>query len=144
MEPSALPFGPTLWLGIKKGLWASLGIIKVMFPVTLAVTLMKVTPLLGWLAEIFRPVMGAFGLRGETALPFILGSVLNLYVAIGAMIPLGLTPKEITILATMLLISHNLFVETAVIRGIGAPWVWLLFLRFGAAFLMGFILSLVL
>ncbi len=115
-----------------------------MFPVTLAVTLMKVTPLLDWLAEIFRPVMGGFGLRGETALPFILGSVLNLYVAIGAMIPLGLTPKEITILATMLLISHNLFVETAVIKGIGAPWVPLLLLRLGAACFMGFILSLIL
>ena len=137
-------FGPSLRLCLKKGLWASWGIIKVMFPVTLAVTLMKVTPLLGWLAELFRPVMGAFGLRGETALPFILGSVLNLYVAIGAMIPLGLTPKEITILATMLLISHNLFVETAVIKGIGAPWFPLLLLRLGAAFLMGFILSQVL
>ena len=144
MKPNVIPFGPSLRLGIKKGLWASWGVIKVMFPVTLAVTLMKVTPLLGWLAELFRPVMGAFGLRGETALPFILGSVLNLYVAIGAMIPLGLTPKEITILATMLLISHNLFVETAVIRGIGAPWVPLLLLRLGAAFLMGFVLSLVL
>ncbi len=121
-----------------------MGVIKVMFPVTLAVTLMKVTPLLDWLAEIFRPAMGAFGLRGETALPFILGSVLNLYVAIGAMIPLGLSPKEITILATMLLISHNLFVETAVIRGIGAPWIPLLFLRLGAAFFMGFVLSLIL
>jgi spore maturation protein SpmB len=144
MALSPIPFGPSLWLGLKKGLWASWGVIKVMFPVTLAVTLMKVTPLLGWLAEIFRPVMGAFGLRGETALPFILGSVLNLYVAIGAMIPLGLSPREITILATMLLISHNLFVETAVIRGIGAPWIPLLLLRLGAAFFMGFILSLVL
>lgn len=144
MALSPPTFGPSLWVGLKKGLWASLGVIKVMFPVTLAVTLMKVTPLLDWLAEIFRPAMGAFGLRGETALPFILGSVLNLYVAIGAMIPLGLSPKEITILATMLLISHNLFVETAVIRGIGAPWILLLFLRLGAAFLMGFVLSLIL
>ena len=144
MALSTPTFGSSLWVGLKKGLWASGGIIKDMFPVTLAVTLMKVTPLLGWLAEIFRPVMGGFGLRGETALPFILGSVLNLYVAIGAMIPLGLTPKEITILATMLLISHNLFVETAVIKGIGAPWVPLLLLRLGAAFLMGFILSLIL
>ena len=144
MAPSTPAFGPSLRVGLIKGLWASWGVIKVMFPVTLAVTLMKVTPLLGWLAELFRPVMGAFGLRGETALPFILGSVLNLYVAIGAMIPLGLTPKEITILATMLLISHNLFVETAVIKGIGAPWVPLLLLRLGSAFFMGFFLSLVL
>jgi len=35
----------------------------------------------------------------------------------------------------MLLISHNLFVETAVIKGIGAPWFPLLLLRLGAAFL---------
>ena len=115
-----------------------------MFPVTLAVSLLKITPLLGWLAEAFRPLMKLFGLPGETALPFMLGCLLNLYMAIGAMIPLGLTPKETTILAAMLLISHNLPVETAVIKGIGAPWLPLLLLRIGAGLLLGFLLSLVL
>ncbi|MBI5584121.1 MAG: nucleoside recognition protein [Deltaproteobacteria bacterium] len=142
---TALPsFGATLRQGLRKGVIASLGVIKVMFPVTVAVSLMKITPLLGWLADAFRPLMGLFGLPGETALPFILGGLLNLYVAIGAMIPLGLTPREITILAAMLLISHNLPVETAVIKGIGAPWVQLLLLRIGGALLLGFLLSLVL
>ncbi|MBI4763409.1 MAG: nucleoside recognition protein [Deltaproteobacteria bacterium] len=103
-------FNLSLWIGVKKGLRSSLGIIKVMLPVTLAVTLLKISPLLGWVSDACQPLMGLVGLRGETALPFILGSVLNLYVAIGAMIPLGLTAKETTILATMLLISHNLFV----------------------------------
>jgi len=112
-----------------------------MLPVTLAVTLLKISPILDWISEWCKPLMGLVGLRGETALPFILGSVLNLYMAIGAMIPLGLTAKETTILATMLLISHNLFVETAVIRGMDAPWVWLLLLRILAAFFMGFMLS---
>jgi spore maturation protein SpmB len=130
-----------LLIGIRKGLRSSLGIIRVILPVTLAVTLLKISPVLGWVSEWCRPLMGLVGLRGETALPFILGSVLNLYVAIGAMIPLGLTAKETTILATMLLISHNLFVETAVIRGMDAPWIWLLLLRILAAFFMGFILS---
>jgi hypothetical protein len=139
---SPLPtFGATLRQGLKKGLLASLGVIKVMFPVTLAVSLLKITPLLGWLADAFRPLMGLFDLRGETALPFILGGLLNLYVAIGAMIPLGLTPRETTILAAMLLISHNLPVETAVIKGIGAPWIQLLLLRIGAALLLGLLLS---
>jgi spore maturation protein SpmB len=131
----------SLWIGFKKGLQSSLGIIKVMLPVTLAVTVLKISPLLGWVSEICKPLMGLVGLRGEAALPFILGALLNLYMAIGAMIPLGLTPKETTILATMLLISHNLFVETAIIRGMDAPWVWLLLLRILAAFFMGFILS---
>ena len=131
----------SLRMGIKKGLRSSLGIIEVMLPAALAVTLLKISPLLGRISEGFRPFMGLVGLRGETALPFILGSVLNLYVAIGAMIPLGLTSKEITILATMLLISHNLFVETAIIKGIGAPWLLLLLMRISAAFFMGFILS---
>ena len=143
-ELSLPTFGTALRLGVKKGLLASLGVIKVMFPVTLAVSLMKLTPLFGWLADPFRPVMGLFGLRGETALPFILGGLLNLYVAIGAMVPLGLTPRETTLLAAMLLISHNLPVETAVLKGIGAPWIQLLLLRIGAAFLLGFLLSLVL
>jgi len=131
----------SLGIGLIKGVRSSLGIIKVMLPAALAVTLLKISPLLGWISEGFRPFMGLVGLRGETALPFILGSVLNLYVAIGAMIPLGLTSKEITILATMLLISHNLFVETAIIKGIGAPWLLLLLMRISAAFFMGFILS---
>lgn len=138
------PFTAVLRLGLKKGVIASLGVIKVMFPVTLAVALLKVTPLLGWLAEACRPLMGLFGLRGEAALPFILGGLLNLYVAIGAMIPLVLTSRETTILAAMLLISHNLPVETAIIKGIGAPWVALLALRIGGALLLGFLLALVL
>lgn len=138
MEPS---FIPTLKTGVGKGLRASLQIIWIMFPVSLAVTLLKISPVLGWLSELCRPLMGWVGLRGETALPFILGSALNLYVAIGAMIPLGLSPKETTILATMLLISHNLFVETAVIRGMDAPWLWLLLLRILAAFVLGYLLS---
>jgi spore maturation protein SpmB len=135
------PLNLSLWIGLKKGFQSSLGIIKIMLPVTLVVTLLKISPALGWLSELCKPLMGLVGLPGETALPFILGSVLNLYVAIGAMIPLGLTAKETTILATMLLISHNLFVETAVLRGLDAPWVWLLLLRILAAFFMGFILS---
>ena len=130
-----------LWTGVKKGLRSSLGIIKVMLPVTLAFTLLKISPVLGWVSELCKPLMGLVGLRGETALPFVLGSVLSLYMAIGAMIPMGLTAKETTVLATMLLISHNLFVETAIIRGMNAPWVWLLLLRILAAFFMGFILS---
>jgi hypothetical protein len=142
---AALPTFPSvLRQGLKKGLLASLGVIKAMFPVTLAVALLKVTPLLGWLADACRPLMGLFGLRGEAALPFILGGLLNLYVAIGAMIPLGLTSRETTILAAMLLISHNLPVETAIIKGIGAPWVALLALRLGAALALGFLLALVL
>jgi hypothetical protein len=143
-KPTLPTFGAALRLGLKKGLLASLGVIKVMLPITLAVSLLKVTPLLGWLAEACRPFMGLFGLRGESALPFILGGLLNLYVAIGAMIPLGLTPRETTILAAMLLVSHNLLVETAIIKGIGAPWVQLLLLRVGAAWLLGFLLALVL
>jgi len=120
-EPALPTFATALRQGLTKGLLASLGVIKVMLPITLVVSLMKVTPLLGWLAEAFRPVMGLFGLRGETALPFILGGLLNLYVAIGAMIPLGLTSRETTILAAMLLIAHNLPVETAIIKASAPP-----------------------
>ncbi len=127
--------------GMKNGLKASWGILRIMFPVTLAVSLLKISPLLGWLSRGCKPLMGLVGLPGETALPFILGAVLNLYVAVGAMIPLGLTNKETTLLAVMLLICHNLPVETAVLRGMGAPGLWLLGLRLAAAFFMGWILA---
>ena len=111
-----------------------------MFPVTVVVAVLKTTPLMNLIASSLKPFMIWVGLPGEAAIPLTIGSLLNLYAAIGAMIPLNLGSREVTILAAMLLISHNLVVETAVIRGMGAPWGKLLVTRILASFFAGFIL----
>ena len=57
--------------------------------------------------------MQLVGLPGEAALPLVLGYFLNIYAAIGAMLPLRMSIK-ITIMSVMLLLAHNLPMEAAV------------------------------
>jgi hypothetical protein len=63
--------------------------------------------------------MGVIGLPGEAAVPLVLGNLLNLYAAIGAILSMDLSVKEVFILALMLGFSHGLPVETAICRRIG-------------------------
>ena len=51
--------------------------------------------------------MSIFGLSGDAAIPLVLGNFLNLYAAIGAILTLDLTVKEVFIIAVMLSFSHD-------------------------------------
>lgn len=113
---------------------------KVIFPVTVAVTVLRHTPVIDGLTALLAPLMTLVGLPGEAALVLALGNLLNLYAAIGAMLSMTLTVKEVFLLAVMLSFSHNLLVETAVTTRIGVS-VWTaagmrLGLAFGAAALL--------
>ena len=66
----------------------------------------------------------------------VLGNILNLYAAIGAVTPLQLSSKQITVFALLLLISHSLPIEAAVSRMAGVKaWPFIL-LRLGVGFLL--------
>ncbi|TDQ36964.1 nucleoside recognition domain-containing protein [Aureibacillus halotolerans] len=131
---------------IKKGLIAgasttwSLG--KVIFPVTLLVTILQFTPALDWAVTFVAPLMGWIGLSGEAAIPLLVGQFLNLYAAIGAIISLSLSVKEVFILAVMLSFSHNLLIESAVASKVGIKiWV-VLVVRIGLALISAFVINL--
>lgn len=113
---------------------------KVIFPVTVAVTVLRHTPVIDGVTALLAPLMTLVGLPGEAAVALALGNLLNLYAAIGAMLSMTLTVKEVFLLAVMLSFSHNLLVETAVTTRIGVS-VWAaagmrLGLAFGAAALL--------
>jgi spore maturation protein SpmB len=109
--------------GLIKGLGTTWELSKVVVPVYIVVTFLKYTPVLGWIAAICAPAVSYLGLPGEAALALVMGNVLNIYAAIGVMTTLSLTHKQVTILAVMLLLSHTIFIETAVSRRIGVnPW----------------------
>ena len=122
---------------IKRGLMAGLQTTwtlgKVIFPITLIITILSYTPVIGWLANFLAPAMALFGLSGEAAIPLVLGNVLNLYAAIGAILTMDLTVKEVFILAVMLSFSHNLFVESMVAAKVGIRISVVLFVRIGLA-----------
>nr|WP_240432492.1 nucleoside recognition domain-containing protein [Rubrobacter indicoceani] len=92
----------------------------IIFPVTLVFSIVRYTPLFDAAVSGLAPVMGLFGLPGEAAVPLVLGNLLNLYAAIGAMLAMDLSVKQVFILALMLSFSHGLPVESAVCKRIGA------------------------
>lgn len=116
---------------------------KVIFPVTLIVSLLQYTPVLPWLFDKLAPFMSVFGLSGEAAIPLVLGNLLNLYAAIGGILTLELTVKEVFIIAVMLSFSHNLLIETSVALKSGVKLWVVLSVRIGLALVAAFIINLV-
>ncbi|PTX59645.1 nucleoside recognition protein [Melghirimyces profundicolus] len=107
--------------GVRSGILTSWELGKVIFPVTLLVSILQFTSLIDWLVLGLSPAMSWMGLPGEAAIPLVLGNLLNLYAGIGAILSLDLTVKQVFILAVMLSFSHNLLVESAVCRKVGIP-----------------------
>lgn len=133
----------TIKKGFKTGLQTTWSLGKVIFPVTLVVSILQHTPVLAWVIDFVSPFMSIFGLSGEAAIPLVLGNFLNLYAAIGAILTIDLSVKEVFIIAMMLSFSHNLFIESSVAIKVGVKlWVALL-VRIGLAVLSGVVINLI-
>ncbi|WP_082147033.1 nucleoside recognition domain-containing protein [Rubeoparvulum massiliense] len=129
--------------GLKAGLQTAWQLGKIIFPITFIVSVLQYTPVIGWIEQLFAPVMGLVGLNGEAAIVLALGTLVNLYAAIGAILGLTLSIKQIFILAVMLSFAHNLIIESVVARKVGVS-AWLMALiRLVLAFLMAALVNLV-
>ncbi|MCM3550377.1 hypothetical protein M4D48_17550 [Alkalihalobacillus clausii] len=128
--------------GLLSGLSTTWTLGKIIFPVTLIVTLLGYTPLLDWLAKLIAPLMGLIGLPGEAAIPLVIGNVLNLYAGIGAILTFDFTVKEVFILAIMLSFSHNLIIESAVATKVGVRVSVIVAVRIFLALAAAFIINL--
>ncbi|MFB4167864.1 nucleoside recognition domain-containing protein [Virgibacillus sp. JSM 102003] len=111
--------------GMQQGFRVTWTLGKVIFPITLIVTILQHTPVLPWIIDQISPIMGLLGLSGEAAVPLVLGNSLNLYAGIAAIVSFDFTIKEVFILAVMLSFSHNLFIESTVASRVGVSW-WLI------------------
>ena len=105
--------------GVLSGLRTTWELGVVIFPVTVAVSVLRYTAFYDALLSWLTPVMGLLGLPNEATIPLVLGNLLNLYAAIGAMLTMELTVKQVFVLALMLGFSHSLPVEAAVCRRVG-------------------------
>ncbi len=128
--------------GIKAGLNTTWTLGKIIFPISVIITIISYTPLLDYLTKGFTPLMKLIGLPGDAAIPLVLGNVLNLYAAIGAIISLDLTVKDVFILALMLSFSHNLIIETTVAKKIGVNPLIVVGLRLSLAILAAIFVNL--
>ncbi|HOB11965.1 MAG TPA: nucleoside recognition domain-containing protein [Syntrophomonadaceae bacterium] len=134
----------TILRGTKNGLLITWELARVVIPVFFCVTILKYTPVLPWISQHMVPIMKLLGLPGEAALPLVLGYFLNIYAAIGAMLPLGPSVREITIISVMLLLAHSLPMEAAVAKQTGVPVAGLILLRITLSFISGYLFNLVL
>jgi hypothetical protein len=117
--------------GVKKGLRSGVWLLAIMVPVSFAVMLLDWSGILSSIAVVFEPLFRLVGLPGEIAAAVITGVFLNIYASIAAMGPIPLTDKQVTIVAIIVLISHNFPVELAVQKKTGtAAWKMIL-LRLG-------------
>ncbi|PKH08907.1 nucleoside recognition domain-containing protein [Planomicrobium sp. MB-3u-38] len=132
----------TLKNGLMAGLKTTWALGKIIFPITLLVTMLQFTPVLPFIVNLVAPFMSIFGLSGDAAIPLVLGNALNLYAGIAGILSLELTVKEVFILAVMLSFSHNMFIETGVALKVGVKLWVVLVVRFGLAALSGIIISL--
>jgi len=105
-----------------------------------AVDLLKDTEAIRMLGRLLAPAMGLFGLPGEAAFAFVAAFLLNLYAAIAILVPLGLTPFQVTQCGLMMGIAHNLVVEGGVLRSTGTNAGVLTLFRVAAALSAGLLL----
>ncbi|MFG6121477.1 nucleoside recognition domain-containing protein [Thalassobacillus sp. B23F22_16] len=129
--------------GLKQGLSVTWTLGKVIFPVTLIVTILRFTPVLPWAMEKIAPFMAWLGLSGEAAVPLVLGNFLNLYAGIAAILSFDFTVKEVFILAVMLSFSHNLLIESTVASRVGVSWWFVIGFRLSLAVISAAVINLV-
>ena len=109
-----------LRLGVLSGLRTFWELAKVMIPAYGITLVLDRLGVIARLAGVARPLMQVLGLPGDAAVPLVVGYVLNIYAAVGAMQALSLSASQVTVLAIAILIGHNLLVEGAVLQRAGS------------------------
>jgi len=119
-------------------------LLKIIIPISLTVSLLQYWGFIAMFASMLAPTFSVIGLPGESAIVFISSIFLSLYAPIAIIATLALDIREITILALMCLISHNLLVETAIQKKTGSSAIIMFTLRIVASFVAAYLLNLLL
>ncbi|WP_146049407.1 nucleoside recognition protein [Alkalispirochaeta sphaeroplastigenens] len=140
--PVRISSAPPLWWktlheGVSQGIVTFGHLATVLVPAGFAVFLLQLSGLLEGIAVLLDPIMAMAGLPGEAALVVATGALVTIYPAIGIMTSLHFSPAEITVMALMILICHNLFVETAVQARVGSHPLRIVMVRLVTALVAG-------
>ena len=137
-------FHEIFYVGFKEAVKSSLGIFKIVLPVSLLMAILNYFGIVDWLSVIFQPITNLLGLSGKAILPLLSGYLINTYSAIALMISLELPIKEIEILSSMVLLSHTLPVELSIQKKAGGNMGLLFLIRVGSSIITGIVLNIVL
>ena len=127
---------------IKKATQTSIWLLKLILPISLAFRLLDYSGLLAYVADFLNPAFIHLGLPGNTAIIFISSIFLPLYAPLAIITSISLTLRELTILALMCQLAHNLPVESAIQAKTGTSF-WAMFgVRIFMSIIIGFVLNL--
>ena len=104
-------------------------LLSLMIPISLLVTLLQYYGIISLAAGLLNPLFHLLGLSGECAFVFLTSIFLNIYSAIAVIASLSLSIREITIVALMCLISHNMIIETIIQNKTGSSGIKMVFIR---------------
>lgn len=125
--------------GFTNGIKTLLDLMKILVPVNICVQLLSISGLLNYIADLFAPILSVFGLPGEASLVLILGWFSGIYAALGALAAIKLTGIQMTTIAIMLSLAHNLITEGAVVKKLGVSMFISVSLRLLFSLVMGFL-----
>lgn len=133
-----------LFPSLKKSGRTTLWLLKIILPISLLVRFLDYFGALAFIAQFLDPVFLHLGLPGSTAIIFITSIFLPLYAPLAIIMSMTVTLRELTILALMCQIAHNLPVECAIQAKTGTSF-WSMFtLRVVVSILVGILLNLIL
>jgi Fe2+ transport system protein B len=112
-------FAVTVKDGAIKGVKTALMLLKIVLPIYAVVVIIKYSPVMPFLQDLFAPAMQFFHLPGNAIVPLIAGFFTDEYGAIAAMSTFDYTTAEITTIAMISLVAHSMPVESALAQKIG-------------------------
>lgn len=127
--------------GTIKGLKTGLMLLKVMIPIYIVVVVVKYSPIMPWLQDLFEPTMKFFNLPGDAIVPIITGLFTDEYGVVAAMSSFDFNKATITTIAMIILVAHSLPVESAVAQKIGFPAAKFAVFRIVMAILVGLMIG---
>ena len=136
-------FITTVQSAIPPALATAWWMLRITVTVSFLVKILQYLGVVSWISDLLNPMFQLMGLPGEAALVFISAYLVNIYSAIAVIATLELSYRAITILAVMCLCAHNMFVETAIQKKTGSSAIRIVALRTISAFLMAFVLNLI-
>ncbi len=112
-------FAATVKDGAIKGIRTAFMLLKIVLPIYALVVVIKYSPIMPFLQDIFAPAMRFFQLPGNAIVPLIAGFFTDEYGTIAAMSTFDYTTGEITTIAMISLVAHSMPVESALAQKIG-------------------------
>ncbi|MPN59634.1 hypothetical protein SDC9_207355 [bioreactor metagenome] len=134
-------FAATIRDGALKGLKTAAMLLKIVLPVYALVVLLKYSPVMPFLQNLFSPAMKFFHLPGNGIVPLITGFFTDEYSTIAVMSTFDFTKAQITTIAMFVLVAHSMPVESAIAQKIGLSAAKFALFRILAAIAVGLLVG---